>query len=59
MITTTIVTASIALALAFSVAWVLRPGLRARIEHPKHEFQRRLRRYDRTMMSGPDEAPRR
>lgn len=47
MIATVIVIGTGVLAGAFCVAWLLRPGLRAWIEAPKHQFQDNLRRYDR------------
>ena len=39
MISDLIVLASVALAAAFVVAWLVSPGLRAWIERPKHRFQ--------------------
>jgi len=63
MITTIIVAASLALAVAFTLAWLLKPQLRAQIEAPKHLFQAQLRQYDRgledardTSGGGADEA---
>ena len=47
MITTIIVAASLALAVAFALAWLLKPGLREQIETPKYLFQRQVRQYDR------------
>lgn len=47
MITTIIVVASLALAAAFTLAWLLKPALREQIEAPKHLFQERVRQYDR------------
>ena len=47
MITTLIVGASVVLAVAFTLAWLLKPRLRAQIEAPKHFFQDQLRQYDR------------
>lgn len=47
MITTIIVGGSLALAIAFMLAWLLKPQLRAQIEAPKHLFQTQLRQYDR------------
>ncbi|MDH4074073.1 MAG: hypothetical protein OEV41_13305 [Gammaproteobacteria bacterium] len=47
MIVEIIILASIALTLAFIVAWLLRPELRRRIEGPKHAFQDQLRAYNR------------
>jgi len=47
MITTTIVLASLALAAAFTLAWLLKPGLREQIEAPKHLFHDQVRQYDR------------
>lgn len=46
MISTIIVVVSLSLAAAFFLAWLVKPGLRYRIEHPKYDFQERLRRYD-------------
>jgi len=47
MITTIIVASSLALAIAFTLAWLLRPQLRAQIEAPKHLFQNQVQQYDR------------
>ncbi|MDH3418164.1 MAG: hypothetical protein OEM78_01725 [Gammaproteobacteria bacterium] len=47
MITTIIVVASLALAGAFSLAWLLKPDLREQIEAPKHLFHDQVRQYDR------------
>lgn len=41
-----IVFGSAALGLAFVIAWLLRPDLRAWLEQPKHRFQGDVRRYD-------------
>ena len=41
-----IVIASVVLAVAFTIAWALRPGLRAWVERPKHTLARNLRAYD-------------
>jgi len=46
MVTTIIVITSLALAAAFTLGWLLKPGLRAQIEAPKHFFQERVRQYD-------------
>ncbi len=46
MITTIIVVASLALAAAFTLAWLLKPSLRQQIEAPKHLFHDRVRQYD-------------
>ena len=46
MITDVIVLLSLVLAAAFSVAWLMRPGLRARIEKPKYRFQENVKHYD-------------
>lgn len=46
MIATVIVTTSLLLAAVFLVAWLLSPGLRKRIERPKHLFASRVRQYD-------------
>ncbi len=42
-----IIIVSTLLSLAFFVAWLLLPNLRAWIERPKHRFQEELERYDR------------
>ncbi|NIW25415.1 MAG: hypothetical protein GWN29_13095 [Gammaproteobacteria bacterium] len=47
MITTIIVVASLALAAAFTLAWLLKPSLREQIEAPKHLFHDQVRQYDR------------
>ncbi|MDP2322139.1 MAG: hypothetical protein Q8O42_22715 [Acidobacteriota bacterium] len=47
MITDLIVGASLAFTAAFVTAWWLRPGLRAWIERPKHQFHDAVRGYDR------------
>ena len=44
-----IVVASVVLAVAFTVAWAVRPGLRAWIERPKHTLDRNLRAYDEAL----------
>jgi len=49
MITDVIVLGSMGLGLAFTVAWWLRPDLRAWIEQPKYRFLERARRYDRSI----------
>ena len=49
MITTIIVGASLALAAAFALAWLLKPGLREQIEAPKHLFHDQARQYDREL----------
>jgi hypothetical protein len=41
-----IVIASTLLAVAFAVAWAVRPDLRDWIERPKHTLQRNLRAYE-------------
>ena len=46
MISTIIVVASLVLAAAFTLAWLLKPALRERIEAPKHLFQEQAREYD-------------
>lgn len=46
MISIIVIAASLALAAAYILAWLLRPGFRRDIEHPKHWFQNELRRYD-------------
>jgi len=47
MIAEIIVLGSVGLAIVFTIAWLLRPDLRAWIERPNHRFQAELRQYDR------------
>ena len=55
MISSFIVIASVTLAAGFAIAWLLRPGLRRRIEDPKFDFQRQLQAYNqRVQESHPD-----
>lgn len=54
MISTLIVIASVVLAAAFSLAWLVRRDLREQIERPKHEFQDQLREYDRQHRNDSD-----
>tara|TARA_B110000495_G_C22376481_1_gene244064 strand:+ start:164 stop:337 length:174 start_codon:yes stop_codon:yes gene_type:complete len=46
MITNVIVFASIFLALAYFIVWLLRSDFREQIERPKHHFQDQLNEYD-------------
>ena len=46
MIMTIIVVSSVVLAVAFTVAWLTIPGLRRRVEAPKHLFAEQIRQYD-------------
>lgn len=46
MIPEFIVISSLILAIAFAIAWITKPGLRRRIERPKHLFAEQLKRYD-------------
>ena len=46
MISEFIVISSLILAIAFAIAWITKPGLRHRIERPKHLFAEQLKRYD-------------
>ena len=46
MITDVIVLSAIAFAVAFFVAWLARPDLRAWIERPKYRFQANVQTYD-------------
>ena len=48
MITDLIVLASVVFTVAFIVAWVVSPALRAWIERPKHRFHDLSRGYDRS-----------
>ncbi len=56
MITAIIIAASLGLAAAFSLAWLLMPGLRRQIENPKHWFQEQAQRYDQACHDRCDEA---
>ena len=56
MITAFIVISSVILALVFSVAWFLRPGLRRQIESPKHDFQAQIRSYNQQCHVTHEEA---
>jgi hypothetical protein len=47
MMTMIIIIGSVVLAAAFSLAWLLEPRLRERIEAPKHWFGDQVRQYDR------------
>ena len=47
MIGTLIVMGSVVFAAAFTVAWLVRPGLRTWLEKPKHRFKANIERYDR------------
>ena len=58
MIAGIIVLLSVALALAYVVAWLLRPSFRRRIEAPKHAFQAQLRAYNRGMLDGREDRDR-
>lgn len=53
MIGTLIVAAALGFAIAFAVAWWLRPGLRRAIEEPKHDFAARVRHYDESRAPEP------
>ena len=46
MITDVIVLSAIAFAVAFFVAWLARPDLRAWLERPKYRFQANVQTYD-------------
>ena len=46
MITDIVVLASVALAGAFVMGWLVSPGLRAWIERPKYRFQDAMQQYD-------------
>jgi len=47
MISAIVIIASIVLAAAFSIAWLLLPGFRRAVERPKHSFQDQVTMYDR------------
>jgi hypothetical protein len=50
-----IVFSSIAFVLLFSIAWIIRPELRAWIEKPKYRFQANVQSYDQEKMAGAAE----
>jgi len=52
VITAVIVGASLIAGAGFTAAWLLRPGLRAWVEAPKHAFLERARQYDRRGATG-------
>jgi hypothetical protein len=56
VITTIIVIASLALAGAFSLAWLLKPGLREQIEAPKHLFHEQVRQYDQGVQDAREKS---
>jgi hypothetical protein len=49
-----IVISAIVFGVVFSLAWLLRPTLRERIERPKHGFQASVRRYDQSFQDTAD-----
>jgi len=51
-----IVIGSTLLSVAFFVAWLLLPSLRAWIERPKYRFQEELERYDRGRSRAADSS---
>jgi hypothetical protein len=56
MITAFIVISSVILALAFTIAWLLRPELRRQIESPKHNFQEQIRSYNKQCHDSHEES---
>lgn len=46
MITTIIVVSSLVLVVVFAAMWLTKPGLRQRVEAPKHLFAEQVRQYD-------------
>ena len=46
MITNVIVIASLFLALAYFLIWLVRSDFREQIERPKHQFQNQLKEYE-------------
>lgn len=52
MIAGLIVSGSLAFAVVFACAYLLREDLRAWIEQPKHRFQASVQRYDRERIGG-------
>jgi hypothetical protein len=53
-----IIVAAVALAVAFSLAWLFWPGLRDDVERPKHRFQDQVNRYDRRVRDAAGSGPR-
>ena len=47
MITNLVVGAAVFLSVAFVVAWLVSPRIRAWVERPKYRFQDAVREYDR------------
>jgi len=56
VISLTIISASVALALIYALCWAFVPGVRRQIEQPKHCFQNRLKQYDRACGMSTDES---
>lgn len=46
MLTTVILVGSLLLAVGFTIAWLVNPGFRQKIERPKHLFADQVRQYD-------------
>ena len=53
MITDIIVLSAMVFAVAFFVAWLARPNLRAWIERPKYRFQANVQSYDHIRAAAP------
>jgi len=63
MIAAFIVISSIVLAIAFTIAWIVKPGFREQIESPKYSFQDQVERYNHhcqdthdAVTGGPNES---
>ncbi len=54
MISIVIVTLTLLMAVAFSLAYALNPKLRQRVEAPKYIFLKQLSKYDQTMQDKQD-----
>ena len=54
MISIVIVTLTLLMAVVFSLAYVLNPALRQRVEAPKYIFLEQLSKYDRTIQDQQD-----
>ena len=54
MITEIIVWTSVGASLAFVIAWLVRPDLRAWIERPKYHFLSAVQQYDRARSRSAD-----
>ena len=56
MIAAFIVISSIVLAVAFTIAWIVKPEFRKQVESPKYAFQDQVERYNRQSQDDAHEA---